>query len=175
VPPGDSKTFRFAPVRVIDRRGPGRAQVTVQWPTLRVHSRVAASDVQRPFVRVGRPEPGTTGFRLPPEPTGYALLGVAALLALAGGALLLRVGWQYLRARRPSPTTLDRVLGELAAASSNGDSGRRRRALEQLAQELEPLDRLLSAESRVLAWAPRDPEPEAIAALTSRIRTVVQP
>ena len=60
------------------------------------------------------------------------------------------VGLRRLELRRRAPTPLDRALGELATA--NGDSGRRRRALEQLAREIEPIDPGLSAESRVLAW-----------------------
>jgi hypothetical protein len=67
------------------------------------------------------------------------------------------------------------VLSELTASSSNGDSGRRRRALEMLARELEPLDQSLSAESRVLAWGPEEPRPQAISDLTARVRKEVRP
>ena len=88
--------------------------------------------------------------------------------------MLLRAGLLGLRLRgRSREAPLDRILHELAAVSTNGDSGRRRRALEELARELEPLDEPLSAESRVLAWAPADPRPETIADLTDRVRAAV--
>ena len=96
------------------------------------------------------------------------------MLALGGAALLLRL-WAPRPAgpRRRQGTRLERLLGELAAAAANGDAGRRRRALESLARELELLDGSLSAESRVLAWAPQDPQPAAISALTGRVRAAV--
>ena len=78
-----------------------------------------------------------------------------------------------LRARRRGPTPLERILLELEASGSNGDSGRRRVALEQLARELGALDPELSRESRVLAWAPSDPPPDAIDELARRARAVV--
>jgi hypothetical protein len=77
--------------------------------------------------------------------------------------------------RRLPGTSLERILDELTSSLMNGDSGRRRRTLEQLARELEPLDEPLSFESHVLAWAPHDPEPAAIADLAQRVRTVVIP
>jgi uncharacterized protein (DUF58 family) len=140
-----------------------------------VHTRVSASDVKQPFLRVGPAQPSQTQYRLPPEAIGYTLLALAALLALGGGALALRVafgaGWVP---RRSGAAPLERILRELAGASSNGDSGRRRRALEDLARELEPVNEPLSVESRVLAWAPQDPPPEAIADLTSRVLAEVR-
>jgi hypothetical protein len=135
---------------------------------------VALADLQHPLLHVPPPH-ASAGYRFPPRPTGFALLALAAVLALGGSALLLLVALGRLEpARRHTRAPLERVLGELAAASSNGDSGRRRRALEQLARELEPLDPGLSAESRVLAWGPEDPRAEAVADLAGRARTAVR-
>ncbi len=152
----------------------GRA-VTVRsaWPGVRVHTRVLPADLQRPFFRAGPAQRAPTRYRLPPRATGYALLVLATLLALAGGLAVVRGALARTPRRRAIARPLDAVLQELAAASSNGDSGRRRKALEQLARELEPLDEPLSAESRVLAWSPQDPQPETIADLTGRVRTAV--
>jgi hypothetical protein len=102
------------------------------------------------------------------------LLALSAVLGLGGAALLLRL-WlpRPSTARRRHGTRLERLLGELAAAAANGDTGRRRRALESLAGELEALDGSLSAESRVLAWAPQDPHPAVISALAGRVRAAV--
>jgi hypothetical protein len=95
-------------------------------------------------------------------------VGAAGGLALVGRAVLPLLA--LARGRRRG-TPLERILGELTSA--NGDIGRRRRTLEQLARELEPLDESLSFESRVLAWSPQEPEPAAISDLARRVRTVV--
>jgi hypothetical protein len=172
VPPGDSAPVSFPAARVTFSDGVQNRVLLARWPALRVHSRLAQSDVLHPRVRIPAPEAGGAGYRLPPRATGYALLGLAAVLAAVGAALL---AWVAVRRRRPHPSgsSLDRVLRELAAASQNGDTGRRRRALEQLALELEPVDRELSLESRVLAWSAQDPPPEAVSELASRVRTAV--
>jgi hypothetical protein len=175
VPEGEHRTLRLPALRVGYRDGARAVSLSSAWPALRVHTRVTAGDLQRPFLRVGPPRPSPTRYRLPPEATGYTLLALAALLALGGAALALRTGlgagWLP---RRRSATPLEQILRELAAASSNGDSGRRRRALEHLARELEPVSEPLSVESRVLAWAPQEPGPEAIADLTSRVEAEVR-
>jgi len=170
VPPGATGTVRFGAVRVDYLAGRERRSARASWPVLRVHARVTPGDVQHPFLRVPPARPAAVDYRLPPRATGYTLLAVAGLLALGGAATLLRVGLAATGLpRRRRLSALDRILHELTAASANGDSGRRRRALEHLARELEPLDETLSAESRVLAWAPEDPRPEAIADLTGRV------
>jgi hypothetical protein len=175
VPPGDRRTFRFAPVQVDYRNGSRSVTLRAPGPELRVHARVTAADTARPVFRVGPPQATRTGYRFPPEPTGYVLLALAALLTVGGAALLVRAGLLGLRLRgRAREAPLERILRELAAASTNGDSGRRRRALEELARELEPVDEPLSAESRVLAWAPDDPNPEWIADLTVRVQSAVK-
>lgn len=175
VPPGASETFRFAPLRLSYREASGPRILTSAWPFLRVGSRVAAADLRRPVLHVPQPKPVSSDYRLPPRATGWTLRALAALLALGGGVLLLRAALRGAGpARRREAPPFETILRELAAASSNGDTGRRRRALEELARELEPLDAPLSAESRVLAWAPPDPGTDAIAELASRVRGVVE-
>ncbi len=174
VPPGAGGSLRFADAMVEYTRAGTDTTFSSAWPALRVHSRLGATDLQRPFLRVPPARPAAVDYRFPPQATGYVLLGLATLLALVGAATILGVGLRrgLMRRRRPVPP-LERILAELDAASSNGDSGRRRRALEHLARELQPLDESLSAESRVLAWAPDDPRPDAIADLTTRVLAAV--
>lgn len=169
------RTVSFAPLRVTYRDRAGRARsLTSPWPPVRVHGRVTVADLHRPFLRVGQPVAAAVDYRFGPRPTGILLLALAGLLALSGGVLLVRAAMGARRRAQAGEPRLDRILGELAAASSNGDSGRRRRALEQLALDLEPIDEPLSDESRVLAWAPQDPGPEEIADLAERVRTAVR-
>ena len=172
VPAGARKTVRFAPLRVAYGRGAARTALSVSWPALRVQSRVAAADLAHPVLRTPSAPPAPD-YRVPATATGYALLALAAVLAVAGAALVLRVALRAgaPRLRRPEPL-LDRILGELGAASSNGDAARRRRALEQLAGALEEVDGSLSTESRVLAWGRDDPQADAISELTRRVRAV---
>lgn len=175
VPARVRKTFRFEPLRVAYREGGARKALSASWPALRVQSRVAAADLAHPVLRTPTAPPAPD-YRLPPSMTGYTLLALASVLALAGAALVLRVGLgtSAPRLRRPEPL-LDRILGELAAASSNGDAARRRNALEQLARELEQVDGSLSTETRVLAWGRDDPQSEAISELTKRVKAVSAP
>jgi hypothetical protein len=125
-------------------------------------------------LRVPPPTPAPDESRIPAGATGYALLVLAGLLAVGGAALLLGVAFRKISPARRQVPPLDQALSELAASSSNGDSGRRRRALDVLARELEPLDQSLSAESRVLAWGPDEPHPETISDLTARVRKEVR-
>jgi hypothetical protein len=174
VPLGSVKAFPFKPVRISYREGLTTRTVASEWPALRVHSRVTRADLGRPLLRVPSPVGAPAHYRLPSTATGYALLVFAALLAAGGAALLLSVGLRRIGPARRRAAPLEQVLAELAASCANGDSGRRRRALEQLACELEPLDEPLSVESRVLAWGPKDPQTEAISDLTTRVRTAVR-
>jgi len=173
VPAGDSMTLHFLPPRVSYRGSAGPETLVVAWPALRVHSRLARTDLRHPMLQVPAAQLAAAHYRLPPRATGYALLSLAALLALGGAALLLGVALRREPADRRTGEPLERILGELGVASSNGDPARRRHALEELARELEPLNEPLSAESRVLAWAPQEPGADAISDLTSRVRTVV--
>lgn len=169
VPPGDSRTLRFAPVRVSYRAG----SLTRPWPALTVHSRVAKADLRHPILHVPPPEPAASDYRLPPRPTAYTLFAIAGLLAAGGAALLLIVALRHVELGRRRESSLEQILDELGAASANGDSGRRRRALEELARQLERLDEPLSVETRVLAWGPGDPQPDAVSELASRVRAAV--
>jgi hypothetical protein len=174
VPHGAVRTFLFTPAVISYRQGTAHADLVRGWPTLRVRSRITAADIAAPVLRVPPPVAAPVQYRLPSGATGYALLVLAGLLAAGGAALLLWVGLRRIAPPLRRVPPLERVLARLAASCSNGDSGRRRRALEELARELEPLDEPLSIESRVLAWGPADPKPEAVSDLTSRVRTAVR-
>ena len=174
VPREKVQAFSFPPVRVSYREGSVTRVASSAWPALHVHSRVTAAEVARPVLRVPPPVAAEPSYRVSPDLAGYGLLALAALLAAGGAALLLRVALTHADRSKPRVPPLERVLVELAASCSNGDSGRRRRALEDLARELEPIDEPLSKESRVLAWGPREPQPDAISDLSDRVRTVVR-
>jgi hypothetical protein len=167
LPKGGAATFRFPRLRIAYRGG----TLVAAWPAVRVHARLAATDLSQAILRVGAPQ-AHPSYRFPPGVTGWLLLAVGLAGALGGLALVAGAVLPSLSvARRARGTPLERILRELTSA--NGDIGRRRRTLEQLARELEPLDASLSFESRVLAWSPHEPEPAVISDLTQRVRTVV--
>ena len=168
LPKSAAATFRFPRLRIAYRGG----VLVAAWPALRVHARLEAADLAHAVLRVGPPQ-AHQSYRLPPGVTGWLLLAAGLVGALGGFTLIARATLPLLavaRGRRRG-TPLERILGELTSA--NGDIGRRRRTLEQLARELEPLDESLSFESRVLAWSPQEPEPAAISDLAQRVRSVV--
>jgi hypothetical protein len=169
VPAHDVLKPKFKPlvVRFADRGKRGTA--SLDWPTLTVHSRLTAATRAHPTVRFGPPLSTPASYRVRPHTAGMVALVVALVLGLAGIALLLWLALGPLLERRRGPNPVERILRELQA-QTNGDSGHRRAALEQLARELAPLDRDLSRESRTLAWAPDDPPRDAIDELARRAR-----
>jgi hypothetical protein len=170
VPVTPVRSFRFAPLRVTYRLGGRSVRVAASpWPVLRVRGHVVKADLDTPSFRVGRPETVSLGYRMRPRSTAYVLLAAAALAALAGAALVLRFALDRLRRRRALETPLQRILAELAAASANGDTERRRLALDELALELGPRDESLAGASSVIAWARHEPDPDTIAMLAERV------
>lgn len=167
VPPRSSTTVRFPPLQVTYRGG----SRSLPWPPLRIGSRIGSGDIRRALFRVPQPAPVVHSAR---PVAGWSLLALAVVLATAGAALLLRLWLPRRPAPSREPPPLERALAE-ATASAGAGAGRRRRALDALARELEPLDPPLSAESRVLAWAPPDPAADAIIDLTGRVREAVAP
>ncbi|HEX7525829.1 MAG TPA: hypothetical protein VF327_05940, partial [Gaiellaceae bacterium] len=139
LPKGEAATFGFPALRVAYPGG----TVVADWPAVRVHARMTAADLRHPMLRVGAPQ-AQPSYRLPPGVTGWTLIAVALAGALGGLGLLARAVLPSLAFARRRGTPLERILRELSNGSANGDAGRRRGALEQLARELEPLDEPLS-------------------------------
>lgn len=166
VPKHDVATLRLPRLRVAYSGG----AIAVAWPSLRVHARVPVTDLSHPMLRVSRPQ-SKSSYRVPPGPTGWALIAAALAVGLGGLALLSKAIAALLPRRRVRGGEIERILHELTSA--NGDMRRRRVVLEQLAGELEGVDEPLSFESRVIAWAPEDPQPAVVSDLARRVRTVV--
>jgi hypothetical protein len=164
------KTFAFPDLVIRYRDAGAPMTAVVGWPRLTVHSRLDAARRASPQVRLPQPRSAVPSFRVDPHRAGVALLVAAALLGAAGVALLLWLVAAPLLARRGRVGPVERILRELQGA--NGDSGRKRSALEQLARELAPLDGELAQESRVLAWAPDDPPPDAVDEVARRARAL---
>jgi hypothetical protein len=173
LPGSAGHAFTLAPAEVSYglRRDGLRRAITVPFAPVRLSTRLANDATTEPRFRVPRPVLTEPRYRIGPGFLGTLLLtgGTAfclTALLLAFLALRSRLGLE-----RRDPEPLDLVLRELReAVRSNGDSGRRRRALERLAELVEPHDGTLGSETRTLAWAPDDPPADAIDELARRAR-----
>ena len=172
VPAADRATVQFTPLLVGYRSGSRSKMLGPAGPSCSCMR--ACAERSEEAVPPRRRSAGIRqGYRLPPKRrrSSCSRSRLSSPQAAERCSSARPAGASAARRRRDAP--LERILRELAAVSSNGDSGRRRRALEELARELEPLDGPLSAESRVLAWAPTDPKQETIAELTGRVAAAV--
>jgi hypothetical protein len=170
LPGGTQHDFAWAPVE-LDYRLSGTSlprALTAPFEPVRILSRVGAATAH-PRFRVPAPVVEPARYRLAPGLLAPLLFGAGALLCLAALAGVAYAFFGLRRRRSAPPDALALVLAEVrAAARGNGDSGRRRRALERLAELVEPLDGDLGATTRTLAWAPDDPPPDAIDELARR-------
>jgi len=162
-----SRKIRIAPARV---RIGGQTR-TARWPTLVVHTRVPAADVEqaRPPVRSDATPPPVT-YRASPDSLALALEIVAAVLAAAG---VLVAGWSaavlYRRLRQPEPLTgLERALA-LAREAEGRPASDRRRALGLLADTLGPENERLAEAADELAWSEPAPTTDAVGELVTEV------
>ena len=195
VPPGRSTTYQFDPGRVpfarATRAAPDESSRPVAWPSFRVFSRVAATDLQNnlrstaPWQADTVSLPGVS-FRLAPRRL-VALLLVAAL-ALAAGAIALAVAaWPRREPAPPPPppplpaepalSPLEQALVLLEQSVRQDGAEEQRRALELVAEELETAgwgDRTLANAARRLAWSEVAPPIDATSDLAARVRAAVE-
>jgi len=169
------RVLHFAPLAVSYRASAKSASVEVPWGPLQVLSRLPAD----PAANVGVVDTAPAldpSFPRSPALLRGALIGAAALLGLAGAALVVTGLWpSNLPGRRRRPISpLEQSLLEVETAAQREDEPRRRHALDQLATRLAELPSpSLEARTRSLAWGPDTPEPQAITHLTDEVRASV--
>ena len=166
VPGPVARRVRLPPLRVGSR--------SVAWPPVDVLPRVPAAAVEadEPPWAVDD-SPPTPTFRVEPSSAIAALGGAAALLTVAGIALIT-LGVRRTLAPRPRERSgLERALARVRA-SLRGDLAERRRALGALARVLASRDRALSRTAAELAWAEPGPAPEATQALAARVESEIE-
>lgn len=175
---GERRTFQFRPARILytepDAKRP-ELLLPVTWPPLASVSRIneAQAGAAFPFRASTSPLPELTA-RVAPLALALALV-LLALVLLAWPAVLLARWW---RRRHPAPeppvetllSSLEHALALVRWSVTQPQDGARREALEMLAVALaEAGSNGLVSEARELAWSPRSPAPEPVAALARRI------
>ena len=195
VPSGRSTTYQFEPGRVsfahVTRAASNEGSMRVAWPSFRVFSRVAATDLQN-NLRSSAPWQAdvislpAASFRLAPRLL-VALLLVAALALAAGGIALAVAAWPRREPAPPPPppvlpaepalSPLEQALVLLEQSVRQDGAEEQRRALELVAEELETAgwgDRTLANAARRLAWSEVAPPVDATSDLAARVRAAVE-
>jgi hypothetical protein len=158
--------FRKATVKATGTDG-RPVSLTASWPTLVVHSRLTAEDIDAGIPTAPASPPPAVTYATAPDRLGWILAGIAAALLLAAGALAASVLWASQREKQlrlPAHLTpAQRSLALARHALDRGDVAGARKALERLAAELDRggRDDLAQAADR-LAWSSSEPSPEAL-------------
>ncbi len=176
---GERRTFRLAPVQILydDPSGDFPPELlSVTWPPLTSVSRLSVANVQSEFPFRASPEDlPTASYRLPPVLLAAGLV-VAALAFLVQPVRLGRRSWlrrhpPAVMEAEPERTPLEHALLLVEWAFERPDGADRRKALEQLAEELERVAAsALEEEAVALAWSRAMPSSEAALDLVSRVR-----
>ncbi len=175
-PRGKTRVLRFPPLAVTYTSAGKEERVLVPWETLQVSSRLPAETDGRVGI-VDSPPPLESRFERSPDTVRLLFLLMAALLGLAGAALVVTALWppSYLaqhRRRRLSP--LERSLQQVEAAAAGDDEAARRRTLDDLATHLGEIPSpSLEVRTRALAWGQSPPDPEALGRLTEQVRATL--
>jgi hypothetical protein len=151
-----------------------RAQTA--WPPLLVRGRVTAKDlalVKPPF----RADTSlrAPSYRIPPSTLAAFLEVLAAVLAVAGVALVAYHAALLVRGRsraRPTAGELEQAL-RYARQAELRPAADRRRALGLLARLLDRRDHRLARAASTLAWSRPKPEPGALSELVAEVEREV--
>ncbi len=138
---------------------PGEAVEVLDWPSLGVTGRVDEDAVTDIRWRANEAALVSPTHRMDPVATAAVIFAAAVGLALLAAWL----AWRLWRPREEAPaggeaaivarSALERALDSALAASRDGDSGLRRRALESVSRELARVgQQQLAADASVLAW-----------------------
>lgn len=153
---------------------------SVQWPALRVASRIGQSDLEGLELQADVRELPPLSYRVSPDTVttlGYALaivLGLIGLALLAQALALPDLIRAALARRRARLSPLQRALTLVRRSTHGGARTDTRRALERLAVELrETKEPDLAQTATRLAWHRRDPSTPAVEPLSDEVERVI--
>lgn len=164
-----------------EQRDPPALQTTkVEWPQLRVASRVGPDDLKALSLQADARDLPPVSYSTAPRTialVGYTLAGVLALagLLLLMWALDLRARMsRALAGRRDRLSALRRALALARGHTHRGEHDRSRPALERLASELRKTrEPDLAHHASRLAWRRRNPSDQSIGPLSDDVERVI--
>jgi hypothetical protein len=176
LPTRGPRLLRLEPVTITGLTGRRTVSVTARWPTLRVSSRLAPSDLSGRIRFRSPTTPPLPGYRLPPGPLSGGLIAGAVVCVLAGA--LLVIGPLATLFRRSTGPRLSRL--ELAIAyvrdSTRRASPDRRRALALLSEAVDDEgETALAAVAADTAWSEPPPTPAGADELAERAAEIRTP
>ena len=194
VPSGQSERYDFRPGRITygapADQPVDESSIDLPLPSIRVFSRFAAGTRDAdPFEPAWRADVLTlpaVSYGISPGLLMVLLLGGAAVLAVGGLALAFAAWPRRLPAPPPEPppapppapalSPLEQALVLLELSIRTNGAADQRRALEQVAEQLELAewgDERLAHEAKVLAWSPDAPPIEKTTSLAARVRSAL--
>lgn len=164
-----------------EERNPPALQTTkVEWPQMRVASRVGPDDLKALSLQADARDLPPVSYAVAPRTIALVGYTLAGLLALAGLLLLVRaldLRAQLSRAlagRRDRLSALQRALVLVRGHTHRGEHDRSRPALERLASELRKTrEPGLARDASKLAWRRSDPSDRSIGPLSDDVERVI--
>jgi hypothetical protein len=179
-PKGGRFRFPGANVEYAPTTLPEPQRAEVDWPALRVASRVGPNDLEALQVQGDvRDLPGLT-YRVQPDTFGAIGFILAVLLAAAGLALAAwaldapRLVKDAFGGRRSRLSPLQRALAVVRRATERGEPDTSRRALDRLSAELRRTREAdLARTASGLAWRRDQPSEASVEPLSSEVERVI--
>jgi hypothetical protein len=182
VPKGGAFTFAQTGVEYKPRAAAVQDPLTasVEWPALRVASRVGPSNLEGLELQADVRELPPLSYRVSPDTVtvvGYSLaviLGLVGLVLLAQALALPDLIRAAIARRRARLSPLNRALRLVKRETEHGARVESRRALERLAVELrETKEPDLARTATSLAWRRSDPSKPTVEPLSDEVERVI--
>ncbi|MGH2922378.1 MAG: hypothetical protein ACRDKU_09955 [Gaiellaceae bacterium] len=173
-------TFPQTGVQYTPRAAGERLIASVEWPAVRVASRIGLDDLEGLELQADVRDLPVLSYRSDPSTLtaiGYALavlLGVGGLVLLAQALALPALVAGALARRRARVSPLRRALTLVQRSTERGERSASRRALERLAVELRQTEEPdLAHTATRLAWRRSDPSTPTVEPLSDEVERVI--
>jgi hypothetical protein len=172
--------FRSTRLQYEQHSLPAPQTATVEWPRLRVATRVGPDDLKALSLQADARDLPSVSYWVGPRTLALVGYTLAGLLSLAGLLLLVRALdlraqlASALAGRRDGLSALQRALALVRAHTARGEHDRSRPALERLAGELRKTrEPDLALDASRLAWRRNNPSDTSISPLSGEVERVI--